>query len=576
MTQEEEWLMYAEDDLVEVIALEYQDPTYAFNIILPKARFGLANCRSKLTGKRIQELLGNMTETYFNCSIPKMKIETDFKLKEALVSIGISDMFSETADLTGISKKPPLLVSAASHKAIIEVDEDGTTAAAVTLNKMIPLSALFIKPKVFIADHPFMFVLTKDKSPLFIVIPLFFIHCLLRAGFRPSPPVAVTQGRGDGERQRPVTALSLRMFLMMETDFGLKTLQTIPINSTVVFSPVSVLLALAMVQAGAKGSTKSEIDKVIYGEMSNDAEIVKHYADLSRRILNTTAEVECRLANGLFIDKIYAVNKQYEQSVSQSYGATVKSLDFQQANESVAVINDFVRKSTNEQIHHIVNEDALKGLISLLINAIYFKAGWLYPFRHARQVQKMTFHGVEGKDRKIDFLIDRAVRRPYTEDEDAQVLALPYKDLSSQLVIILPKKPIDHNKLLLKLTAEKLRELLTNLTETNISLLIPKFDIESNLDLKGILISMGISKVFSTTADLSGITSTAPLRVNKATHKAMIEVNEHGTKASAVTTLKLPRRSGRVMFHQKEFLADHPFLFILTKDEIPIFMGQYV
>ncbi|WKY13020.1 hypothetical protein Q1695_004105 [Nippostrongylus brasiliensis] len=168
MTQEEEWLMYAEDDLVEVIALEYQDPTYAFNIILPKARFGLANCRSKLTGKRIQELLGNMTETYFNCSIPKMKIETDFKLKEALVSIGISDMFSETADLTGISKKPPLLVSAASHKAIIEVDEDGTTAAAVTLNKMIPLSALFIKPKVFIADHPFMFVLTKDKSPLFI------------------------------------------------------------------------------------------------------------------------------------------------------------------------------------------------------------------------------------------------------------------------------------------------------------------------------------------------------------------------------------------------------------------------
>ncbi|VDL74619.1 unnamed protein product [Nippostrongylus brasiliensis] len=432
MTLEEEWLMYAEDDLVEVIALEYQDPTYAFNIILPKARFGLANCRSKLTGKRIQELLGNMTETYFNCSIPKMKIKTDFKLKEALVCIGISDMFSETADLTGIGKKPPLLVSAASHKAIIEVDEDGTTAAAVTLNKMIPLSALFIKPKVFIADHPFMFVLTKDKSP---------------------------------------------MFPMMETEFGLKTLQITPINSTVVFSPVSVLLALAMVQAGAKGSTKSEIDKVIYGETSNDAEIEKHYADLSRRILNTTAEVECRLANGLFIDKTYVVNEQYEQSVSQSYGATVKSLNFQQANESV---------------------------------------------------QKMTFHGVEGKDRKIDFLIDRAVRRPYTEDEDAQVLALPYKDLSSQL------------------------------------LLIPKFDIESNLDLKGILISMGISKVFSTTADLSGITSTAPLRVNKATHKAMIEVNEHGTKASAVTTLKLPRRSGRVMFHQKEFLADHPFLMSLS------------
>ncbi|VDM68299.1 unnamed protein product [Strongylus vulgaris] len=105
---------------------------------------------------------------HFQMSIPKMKIETDFKLKEALIALGVSEMFSDNADLSGISSMNQLKVSDAAHKAIIEVDEEGTTAAAATAIKMVAESARMDDPIMFIADHPFIFILTKNKHPLFM------------------------------------------------------------------------------------------------------------------------------------------------------------------------------------------------------------------------------------------------------------------------------------------------------------------------------------------------------------------------------------------------------------------------
>ncbi|EPB67248.1 hypothetical protein ANCCEY_13661 [Ancylostoma ceylanicum] len=97
-----------------------------------------------------------------------MKIETKYKLKEALIAMGVTDLFSSSADLSGITRSPPLHISGALHNAIIEVDEEGTTAAAATMLMLAGSGLITKKPKEFIADHPFMFILTKDKNPLFM------------------------------------------------------------------------------------------------------------------------------------------------------------------------------------------------------------------------------------------------------------------------------------------------------------------------------------------------------------------------------------------------------------------------
>ncbi|EYC33142.1 hypothetical protein Y032_0002g622 [Ancylostoma ceylanicum] len=167
VNESDEERLYAEDQDMQLLSLRYKDPSYALNIFLPKNRFAIEQLREKLDGAYIQHMFSQLNMTSLRISIPKIKIETDFRLEEALMAMNVSEMFNDSADLTGITDSLRLKVSSATHKAIIEVDEDGTTAAAVTLFKLIPR---FAPPEsvIFSADHPFIFILTKDKNPLFI------------------------------------------------------------------------------------------------------------------------------------------------------------------------------------------------------------------------------------------------------------------------------------------------------------------------------------------------------------------------------------------------------------------------
>ncbi|CAJ0599071.1 unnamed protein product [Cylicocyclus nassatus] len=163
--------MYAENEVVQVLSLPYKDTSYSFNIFLPKKRFGIDELRTKLDGATIQNLLSRLKSTHLDqISIPKMKLEKDYDLKKALLAMGVSDLFDRNlADLSGISENH-LYASDAKHRAFIEVDEKGTTAAAAT-RIGIKVCRKRGPPRIqrnFIADHPFIFILTKDKNALFI------------------------------------------------------------------------------------------------------------------------------------------------------------------------------------------------------------------------------------------------------------------------------------------------------------------------------------------------------------------------------------------------------------------------
>ncbi|VDO17183.1 unnamed protein product [Haemonchus placei] len=119
--------LYAEDDEIQVLSLQYADTSYAFNIFLPKTRFDFSNMRWSLTAKQIKELLSKLDQTYMTIMIPKMKIETNLKLKEILPSMGISNIFNHHADLSGITETPPLQISEVTHDAIIEVNYSEST-----------------------------------------------------------------------------------------------------------------------------------------------------------------------------------------------------------------------------------------------------------------------------------------------------------------------------------------------------------------------------------------------------------------------------------------------------------------
>ncbi|XGW30218.1 hypothetical protein V3C99_009312 [Haemonchus contortus] len=363
------------------------------------------------------------------------------------------------------------------------------------------------------------------------------------------------------------------MFPSIETDFGLRMLRYASANDSTVVSPISVIFALATVQAGSKGTTKSQINSVI-SKGASDTEVEEHYSKLFHQIMNATNGVKSRIANGLFLNKQFKVESSYEQSIRKRYEAKVEALDFGRAKEAVKVIDNFIAKTTEGKIHDMINEGSVEGAYSLIVNAIYFTAEWKFKFDKDSN-SKGPFYSSAGKEREVEFMNEYDEHRLYAEDNDLQVLSLQYLDTSYALNIFLPKSRFGLNEVRSKLTGERIQSLLSKLEQTYISITIPKVKIETDFKLKEALIGMGVTDMFNDNANLTGISKEHPLRVSDAAHRAIIEVDEDGTTAAAASLFKVVPESAPAE-GPVQFKADHPFLFILTKDNNPLFMGQFV
>ncbi|KJH53777.1 serine proteinase inhibitor [Dictyocaulus viviparus] len=363
------------------------------------------------------------------------------------------------------------------------------------------------------------------------------------------------------------------MFLTTETDFGLNMLRQTPLNESAVVSPISVLFTLAMLQAGAKGKTKAQIDEII-GKGESDDIIITHFSDLSNELQNSTNGVQSRIANAFFLNKQYKIEKDYEEKIAKKLHAKIETLDFMEGQKTAEIIDAFISQTTEGKIHGMVNEDTLQDAFSLVINAVYFTAEWLERFYNSSNSEGL-FHSCEETNREVEFMNDHDVFKDYAENDDVQVLSLPYKDTSYAFNIILPKKRFGLESVRSKINGEEIQKLLSELRQTYISITIPKMKIETDYKLKEALLNMGVTEIFGDSADLSNIARNPPLKVSEASHKAIIEVQEEGTTAAAATLFKIIPAMA-ILDEPKKFIVDHPFMFILTKNNNPLFMGQFV
>jgi hypothetical protein len=96
-------------------------------------------------------------------SLPRFKMETQFKLSSVLGDMGAQLAFGDGADFSGIANEP-LKISKVIHKAFVDVNEEGTGAAAATGVVMAKAMSLASLPKVFLADHPFLFFIRHRST----------------------------------------------------------------------------------------------------------------------------------------------------------------------------------------------------------------------------------------------------------------------------------------------------------------------------------------------------------------------------------------------------------------------------
>lgn len=157
---------YGEGDGYQVLKMLYAGDELSMVILLPKKNDGLAELEKSLTEENLTKWISGIREREVIVAMPRFKMEARFELGDTLTKMGMADAFSETkADFSGMTGKKDLYIARVIHKAFVDVNEEGTEAAAATAVIMATKSAMVRpKPLVFRADHPFLFLIRHEKS----------------------------------------------------------------------------------------------------------------------------------------------------------------------------------------------------------------------------------------------------------------------------------------------------------------------------------------------------------------------------------------------------------------------------
>ncbi|MFC1738393.1 serpin family protein [Planctomycetota bacterium] len=154
---------YAQTEDLQVLELPYVDDELSMIILLPKERGGIEKIENKLTEENLCSWLGELRNREVTVFIPKFKMTRKFMLADVLKSMGMADAFSGSADFSGMTGERDLFISAVIHKAYVDVNEEGTEAAAATAVVM-RLTSVGPKIPVFRADHPFIFLIRDNLT----------------------------------------------------------------------------------------------------------------------------------------------------------------------------------------------------------------------------------------------------------------------------------------------------------------------------------------------------------------------------------------------------------------------------
>ncbi len=353
-------------------------------------------------------------------------------------------------------------------------------------------------------------------------------------------------------------------------------------DKSLVLSPLSLTFAMGMLNAGATGQTSKEIISML-GLQDEDREAVNA---LCRQIIEETPKVNksvsLQIANCVAIDKSFSLQESYQKCVNNNYHAEVFSLPFS-SQESVNYINDWCSINTNGMIPKVL--DQLGGVLAL-VNAVYFDAPWTYKFQ--KELTKSEIFTKEDKDQLTLPMMHTECRYDYLLDDKFSAITIPFGDGENwKMYVLLPQIGKTTTKDIINdLTETKWNSILSGFENNRINgippmidLKIPRFDIQSSLNLNGFIKQLGTTSIFLPQNELTEICyNTKELMVSLVKQNAAIKVNEDGAKASAATAIIMDGASlGSKTPPLAKFFANHPFVYLIqeTSSGAIILIGKY-
>ncbi|XP_073711254.1 probable serpin E3 isoform X5 [Misgurnus anguillicaudatus] len=313
----------------------------------------------------------------------------------------------------------------------------------------------------------------------------------------------------------------------LHTQFGVGLYQTLTEtdnNSNLIVSPASISLCLGLLQLGARGNTRAQLEGAL-GYDVNDVHVQDILSHSQENLGNSSKGVWLQFANALFVQSGVKLLPEFTQQALEWGNSSLLSVNFSELNH------------THDQLHQ-----------------------WAHHSKANDNPQIRQEHlQSDGSTVKVPMMYQST---EVNFEQQYAVLELPYRDRSLRLLLALPsdrKTPL--SQLESQLTARTVELWDTGLRHTKMDVFVPRFKMENRFNLKPVLQSLGISDVFSpSAANFKGISDRERLFVSEAFHEARIDVTEEGTKAASTTAMMLLKRSRSAVFK-----ADRPFLFILRQ-----------
>ena len=349
--------------------------------------------------------------------------------------------------------------------------------------------------------------------------------------------------------------------------------QSKQVDANVFFSPYSLTSAIAVLYAAAEGNTKAQIQKTFY--YPSLPILNPNSAALYNQFNKPSPNYKLNTINDLWLQQGRTPNQAYIDTVKRYYGGQVNTLDFKNNTEtSRQMINEKIAKHTNQMIPELLSKESTQPSTSaILTNAVYFKADWSSRFWVSGD---MPFHYFNGTSSDVDMMFQNTEFR-YSEDEQVQVVELPYKGIELSMLVVLPKskEPLAMQTLIKNLSTTQITDWTKRLKQQDILLNLPKFKIDEGYPMKAVLTDMGMPSAFGNQAKFNVFADSSPIAIDDIHHQAVIDVNEIGTEAAAATGVVAVDISGS-MHPPVAFKADHPFMFMIkdNKTDAILFLGQ--
>ncbi len=359
------------------------------------------------------------------------------------------------------------------------------------------------------------------------------------------------------------------------------------VKENVFISPVGAAVVLSMAYNGAEGGTKTEMERALqipgidltnfnsvirdlFAAVANpvrtnrfepqlsEAEAKRYGTPLSKSGAKTNKTI-VEFSNSIWITNRTNFKVDFRSRMSEYFQADSEVVDFSDKNTSTR-INDWIHQKTHGRISG--DRSFPSDTEMLLLNVVYFKADWATRFE-ASLTKKLPFNLLGGSRKDLPRMFQQ-VDVPYFETGNFQAVSVPYATGEKSMILFLPGTNSSLASFLRELNPQHWSEWQEKFREAKVSLGLPKFRLNYEIQLKEYLMGIGIKKAFGIgTANFSGI-SDEPLNIDELLQKTYANVDEDGTTMIAFGAEFLTRYGNYST--PVQMIIDRPFFFAIKDD----------